>query len=473
VGSLVASSAEWTRRNPFFAYDPMRSILPFHASAHPRRMVRAPNQTTKTFSAAWEAWAHLIGAHRWRPEIRPSPGWVMLADLENGYPTIAKKLRAVEPGDWLDPATHYIEGKGYYTNGRRMIRSKLGHLMEFRSGEGEMMALAMASIGWLWIDEVPKQSHFGEALSRVAVAKGPAWMSFTPIGRPAGWLRRHVEGDPDTGDPPREDWQQIRIQLTERDCTTETGRVIRTEDSIERQCAAYSHWELAQRRYGEWEGVSTDRRLKGFSEACLLTLDELPTRINPKAGDEIRVSMDHGEGTGKQVAYLEVLTGRKTYLYREWVARENSGPREVATGILAMLADAGLSIYDVSKIVGDINSAGLAAGKGGGKYNDFIERELCTLLNVATSPVEITTPNKRPGTVDAGESAMSHAMKEGRFFVFYEDGHPFSCKAFVGSARHYTGREKDLKDPIDAARYGCQDRLLQPVQSPGRVVLTI
>lgn len=471
--SALSTSTAWYARNRFFAYDPMVSVVPFHQSRHRRRMVRAPNQSSKTYSAAWESWAHLIGRHRWQPEVRPESGWVLLADLEHGYPTICEKLRSLEPGDFLDPATRYITGKGYYTNGRRMIRTNLGHVMDFRSGEGETMALAMATIGWLWIDEVPKQPHFGEALSRVAVREGAAWMSFTPIGRPAGYLRDHVEGNAETGEPPREEWVQFRPQLTQADCTTVAGRIIRTEESIENQCAAYSPWELAQRRYGEWEGVSVGRRLSGFSESCVVDDDAIPAtlRLGDESGDpdggtdKIRISLDHGEGTGKQIAHLSIVTPQRIIVAHEWVGKANVTSFEVASGIVSMLDDLGLTIHHVGRIVGDVNSAGLAGG--GATYNEFVERDLCAVLKLAALPVSITIPWKGRDSVSTGEGAMSHWMKEGRYLVHKR------CAALIHAAKHYTGKEKDLKDPIDSARYGTADVLLAGRKRPRAEVLVV
>lgn len=468
----IAAIADFFAQNPFFHYEPTQGLVPLHTSDHPRRLVRSPNQVGKTWAGAWEAWAHLLGTEAWRRFVPWHPahvlevaypaasGLILVADLDNTYPVICEKLHGTEPTSWLDPATRYIPGKGYYTNGSRFIRTKDGKTIIFRSGEGSPLSVESASVGWVWIDEPPKETHFGGALSRVAVAQGPAWMTFTPVARPTAYLRRHVEGDPETGEGPREDWLQIRPSLTEADCTTISGRVIRSTASIAAQTAAYGPWEYAQRVYGEWEGISVERRLKGFSEACLWDgrLD-----YDPAAGDELRLSMDHGEGAGKQVAYLSMIRRPKrrapsAYLLREWSGRENTTPRQVAQGLLDLLGSVGASIHHVKRIVGDVNSAGLAGG--GHRYNELVEAELADLLGVSELPIHIQIPFKGKGSVDAGESAISFAAKEGRFYVFSRDGHPYSCRAFIHAARHYTGREKDLKDPIDGVRYGIADVLL-------------
>ena len=150
---------------------------------------------------------------------------------------------------------------------------------------------------------------------------------------------------------------------------------------------------------------------------------------------------------------------------REWVGRGNMTPRDVAAGVVGMLTSMDLTIHHVAKLVGDVNSAGLIGG--GATYNEFVERALCEVLGLQTLPVSIEIPSKGRGSVDAGEGAMSHAMKEGRYLVHE------SCRALIHSAKHYTGREKDLKDPIDSARYGVADVLLAPRSRPRAELLAL
>ena len=62
---------------------------------------------------------------------------------------------------------------------------------------------------------------------------------------------------------------------------------------------------------------------------------------------------------------------------------------------------------------------------------------------------------------------MNHAMKEGRWFVHE------SCVKFINAAKHYTGVEKDLTHPLDAARYGWTDLLLSVPARPGSGVTLV
>lgn len=474
----LATVARWYGENPFYSYDPTRGMAPFHRSRSKRRLVRCGNQVGKTYACAWEAWSHLTGADPTR-QIVPSDGMAMIADLDNAYPLVSEKLRQTAPMHLLDPATRYVEGRGWYTHGSRYILTRAGRRMIFRGGEGSPMSAESATVGWLWMDEPPKEDRFGGAVSRVAVAEGPVWMGFTPVARPTAWLRRRVEGDPDTGELPRETWEQTRVHLTEADCTTISGRVIRSQASIDRQTASYSPWELAQRVHGEWEGIAIDRKLVGFSERCVVTMEDAPRDFDPGEGDSLRFGLDHGQLTGKQVCTLELWQRKKVWMLAECVFPANTGPRDVALAMLAMLDYVGLTIHDVGRIVGDANSAGLMGG--GAKYNEFIERELCAALKTSALPCEFSVPDKRRGSVDAGETAMSSAMRDGRFFVV--DGHGMTwregklrgsgCGPFIRAARAYTGKEEDLKNNIDAARYGVSDLLLRPDSAPPRAILTL
>ena len=438
-------------RNPFFSYEATAGLLPFLTSSHARRLLRAPNQIGKTWAICWEAWAHLIGVDRFKQPRAPSSGWFVVADLENTYPVISEKLHDLEPTDWLDPATHYTPGKGYQTNGKNMVRTKLGHTIAFRGGEGSAMSLASGTIGWLAFDEVPKRQHFSEGISRVAVKEAPVFVGLTPINRPTGYLRERVEGNPETGTPPTEEWVQFRPSLTQADCTTESGRVIRSQASIDKQTAGYDAWEFGQRVYGEWEGVTVGRRLGSFTASNVIDLSDVPP-LDLDTGDELRVGIDHGEGNGKQMAYLAAVSGRRFWLLGEYIGKGQTTPREDARGILAMLDSVGVHPFAVARWFGDVNSAGRLGG--GEKYNAFLEQAIADELGHSQRPVSIETPSKGKGSVSAGESAMNHAMKEGRFSVVN------TCGAFQHSARNYTGREADLKDAIDAARYAVADRLI-------------
>ena len=377
----LAESAAFYERNPFWTYQPLCSLKRFHESQHRRRLVRTANQIGKTIAGAWEAWAHLTGRHRYKPDIKPSNGMILVADIAKGYAEISKKLWQTAPMDLLDSESRYIEGKGWTTNGVRMIRTKLGHTIVFRSGAGDPMASESITVGWVWIDEPPKAVHFGGALSRVAVAKGPVWMTFTPINRPVAYLRLHVEGDPKTGKPPQSEWEQHRPKLTQADCTTIMGRVIRDAASIKAQVADYTRSQINQRVNGEWEGLSDTRAFEAFNE---LKHETRKGAYPPGwvTGDNVTTSIgigaDHGEHVGNQVAILarwQIHGGtRRVWITGESVNTTITTEVEDAKALIEMLGRDGLLLREVDRLVGDINSGGKQSG--GRSVNELLTVEL-------------------------------------------------------------------------------------------------
>ncbi|GDX83827.1 hypothetical protein LBMAG42_56380 [Deltaproteobacteria bacterium] len=419
----------------------------------------------KSIAGAYEAWAHLTGRHRWQPDVRASPGWAMVADLENTYPVVSEKLRQVAPLDLLDSATRYIEGKGWYTNGRRMIRTKRGHTMAFRSGEGSDMSSESGSVGWLWIDEPPVVGKFGGALSRVAVAEGPVWMTFTPINRPVAWLRLRTEGDPKRGILPSEEWVQFRPRLTEADCTLEGGRVIRSAASIARQVAGYSEWERMQRVYGEWEGISDKRRLSAFSEAIVRDdmgwIDGYPLHVG--------IGIDHGEAIGHQVAVLllwqEVGGRRRVHVIDEIANEGRTTEADDARAVLAMLARNGLELRHVDRIVGDINSSGKAGA--GRSVNGRLTEELNDQAGYPEVLVEVD--NAKKGRIDNGVRDLDLAMMRAGLAIHSR------CQRLIESCRYWDGTPatESYKHGLDALRYIAGPLVAHDVTSRGSASVEI
>ncbi len=448
----LAALLEQQRTNRFALYDPMRGMDPFHRSRSQRRFVRAPNQIGKTIASAWETWAHALGQHPHRTVPGPgSVGWFLMRDLDGLYATWSEKMHEVAPMWALAPDCGYVRGRGFMFRSRRMIVLSNGSIIEPKSGTQAPDALESGTVDWLGIDEPPKPGHFDAALQRVAVRQAPVWMTFTPVNAELSWLRLRVEGNPAEDIPPREDWETFRPTLTVEDCTTVSGRVIRSAESIAKQIASMSPWTEAQRRSGEWEGQTEGRRFVDFREDHVL--DDAGIL---RSYDRIRVGIDHGEGPGKQVVHVVgVVDGGPYVVLAEWTSTGTATPAEVASALAGLLHDLGFSPHHVERVFGDINSAGLVGG--GRRYNDFLEEALARVYGSRTSPIRIETPKKNPGSVEAGEAAMSFAMREGRWLVHR------SCRSHLKSMRNYRGpKDPDLKDAVDAARYAVHDLLLAP-----------
>lgn len=433
--------------DPLDIYTPSLPQLRFHRSSHRRRLLRAGNQSGKTEAGAREAWYLALGDSPFR-QLDPAPtiGLVMCADWRSYVDVVSAKMWACAPLSMLAPGTDWQPGRGFKHQRVRLLN---GSEILFRSAEQGAQGIAGITAGWVWWDEVPVQDLWGEVTSRIAVSGGPLYNTMSPIGRPVRWYREHIEGDPEATPPkpPAEDWEQHTIRLRVEDMPW------RTAENLAEQIAGYGPWERAQRVDGAWEGVAHDRRFTAFDAHHIIDPD-------PEAEfHEIRLGLDHGEGDGKQIAIVAGVdtSGRRpsVTVLAESVMSAGSTPRDVARGVVGMLAGLGLSPHQVSRAFGDVNSAGLLGA--GTRYNAHIEAALAELYGTRESPIHIETPSKRGGSVDAGEAAMHHAMLDGRWRVWR------ACRVVTAALRHYQGpRDKEHKDPVDAVRYSVADLLLDP-----------
>ena len=418
----------------------------FHACTSQYRRLQAGNQVGKSYAGAAEAWWAMTGTHPIQPAPPALLGWIVLPDLQGDWPKVSGKLRALQPPGILAPRCHYDPVRGYMSGGQRCIELQSGAICYPKSGTQEALALEGATIDWCWVDEPPKRTHWLALSQRVAVRAGKIWLTFTPIGRPVGWLREYFEGNPDTNPTTAAapGWQEIRIKLSPENCPH------RSPANIAAQIAAMSPWEIRQRRDGDWEGLTESRRFVSFSEGCVVD-DSFCAAMK---AEHVRLTWDHGEGTNNQVCHLIIGDGRRWVVIDEAISEKGSTPDMDARRAIDLLTRWGLTVDHVTAAYGDINSAGKAGS--GSSVNALLEAAITTLSRRSVPPFEIQRPNKRAGSVAAGERAMNSLLREGRLFVTAR------CSALVRSLQHYTGTEQDLKHPIDATRYGLSDILLTP-----------
>lgn len=421
-----------------------------HRSQALNRLIRAANQIGKTHAICAEIWWQATGAHPWRAVKRTyGSSWCIIKDFESGYHIFCEKLRALEPPGVLhanctwDKATGY----SYIQKGKRKTWLVLadGYVIEFKSGTQDAMSMESATIDAAFFDEPPKPGHWTAARARLSASNGPTLIGFTAVGRPVGWLRRQVEGDPETQEKPKEEWAQIVIPLSVANAPH------RTPESIATQIARTPAWEAAQRIYGAWEGVVEGRRFSAFKEQHTLSLSDAMAY----SFSHFRLSGDYGEGPGKTAFYLQGIVGaREPYTYvvlGEYISQERTTPTQDAAGVLGMLKEVGIDPREISRAFGDVNSSGkLGAGSS---CNEEMERAIARLLKVQRCPFVFEVPEKGKGSVSFGEGAISHAMLEDRFFVVSD------CFGLLSSIKNYTGKEEELKHAIDGVRYGITDLL--------------
>lgn len=421
-----------------------------HRSQAQNRLVRAANQIGKTHAVCAEVWWQATGSHPWRTAGKTyNVAWCIIKDFESGYHVFCKKLRALEPPGILHPNCTWdaATGYSYIQKGKRKTWLVLadGYTIEFKSGTQDAMSMESDTVDAVFFDEPPKPGHWSAARARLSASNGPTLIGFTAVGRPVGWLRKEVEGDPKSGEKPKEDWTQIVIPLSAENAPH------RTPESIAAQIARTPAWEAAQRIHGGWEGVAEGRRFSAFKEHHVLSLaDALAYGIS-----HYRLSGDYGEGPGKTAFYLQGIVGnREPYTYvvlGEYVSEERTTPMQDAVGVVDMIRAVGIDPREIARAFGDVNSSGkLGAGSS---CNEEMERAIARILKVSRCPFTFEVPDKSKGSVSFGEGGMSHAMIEDRFFVVDD------CTSLLSSMRNYTGKEEALKHAIDGVRYGIADLL--------------
>lgn len=426
-----------------------------HRSRNINRLCRAANQVGKTHGLCAEIHWQALGTHPFRVVSRTlGVAYCILKDFESGYHEFCQKLRALQPPDVLHPSCEYSVSSGYSVldkgHRRRWIMYKDGYRIEFKSGTQDSMALESATVDAVFFDEPPKPAHWGAARARLSVSNGPTLIAMTPIGRPLGWLRKEVEGDPETGEAPREEWQQVVIPLTPANAPH------RTLESITAQLARTAPWERGQRIEGGWDGVTPGRR---FLLQERHVIDDAQRESRTYA--QIRIGADYGEAAGRTAIYVVGVCGRRPpytfVVLGEYVSQERTVPAEDARGLLRLLSGLGLRLEQVRAAYGDMNSAGkLGAGYS---CNEAMEDSLALQMQQAACPVRFEVPSKRRGSVGLGEGRIAHAIIENRWLVHE------SCTALLASFRHYTGAEEDLKHPVDGVRYAVADLLLEGATS--------
>lgn len=429
----------------------------FHESKAGDRAVIAPNQSGKSFALAAECHWQGEGRHPFR-DVTDMWGvfGLVVANLDSGgWTTFSDNLRQLQRPNALHDECRYIEGRGYFVGSQRGVRWRDGRRMVVHSGTQEVQSLAGHRWDMVGFEEVPRESHWGEASARVAVSGGPRVCAFTPIGREVTWFRRKIEGLPDEGVAAEEPgWFVERFALTPENVPH------RDPESLRLQIARTPPWERAQRIYGEWEGVNLERWIEGYSEANIID-DEYIEGLDVL---DFRIGWDHGERPGAQVGYLAAWTGRALYVLEEVSSTARSSPTEDAAAMHEAMKKWGVGFHHVAAAVGDSNSAGkMGAGLS---VNAWLEREFARIAKTRKAPFRIDPPFKGPGTVRARAHMLNIACLQQALYVHR------SCRLLDRALKNWMGRNDDYKHHIDALGYLASTVFDGPGGGPGRMVLS-
>ena len=435
------------------------------------RLARAGNKLGKTRHANQEGDAWARGVHPTHPIPTPCRVVYVIADLENAYADDVCRVfhEFLDPDD-LHPDCRYTEEGGYTIPGRgarrRGIKYRNGSTIIFRSGTQDGAALAGLMGDALIINEPPRERHWGEALRAVGHSGGPVLCVFTPmdehgVSRDLRWLQTYIEGDISKGVQPRGNFVQIVGQL----CPENAPH--RDPDNIAMQIAAMPAAEVAQRRDAAWTGPATGRiftnwdTTQRFSWEPVPGADEWPELPGLPAGEEVSigVTIDHGEGAGREVAllYAYVQRGAQSMV---WFLDEYRSPERTilardAAEILAMLERNGINVQHVDRWHGDVNSAGKMFAVG---LNRKLEQEIAALLGRPRTVQVVTIHSAKKGRggrlmqVRYGSRILNEALGSHNLWIASR------CRALAHDFERWMGDEKH-KDGIDAARYGAVDLL--------------
>jgi hypothetical protein len=422
----------------------------FHTSQARKRFCLWANSMGKTWSGGVEAWWHLTDTHPFRstPNIT-GEGWMLADDLQQGWKSVCKAMRAMEPPGVVDPTCHYDPERGYRWCGKPMLLLKNGRRMVGKGGSQTAKATEGDKIDWLWVDEPPKRSHWNGCVSRVNRTYGPIWVTMTAVAvsKSEGieWLRDMVDGDPDKGKPPEQGrwpkdadgWDFLQRGMNYRSAPHLTKQQV---DALIRDCDA---WERAQRVHAKWRGTVAGRWVPAFDA------DHIFSDMSFEGGDVVSIGLgaDYGEKPGNTIWYIGLYTrSGKVFILGEWSPDERMTEAQEAKGVYeALVKPLGISLHDIDVARGDSNSAGhrgIALS-----VNELLMRHFAGLTRSNTPPFDIRPPYKGPGSVRARARMLNTACAEGRFFVHE------TCYRLIDTLTRWMGHNDDLKHAFDAAGY--------------------
>lgn len=384
------------------------------------KFLRAANQSGKTYVLVAECVYFALGTHPFKDErdVPQVPNEIIFvcASDDSRRNIVGKLFKELIPEHTLDQNNNF-SSRGWMHN---MITFKNGSKIKLVSSMSQTVSLAGATVDAIAFDEPPPKDLYGEALPRVAVKNGWVLLGFTPIAsktRELSWLKEIIES-------PKSKYHEIVAPLNHANAPH------RTYQSILDQINNTPKLEYEQRINAGWDGVDPDRDFGSFTHLNVFN-DELDIE-----GDII-VGIDWGELKGNQAMIFCAYNRQKEklYVFDEYVSKSRNRVEEDARVLIEKLESYGVTPFECSKIVGDINSAGKQFG--GLSYNDILSEII---------KVKVSKAQKGQNSVDSGLRVLDFAFKYENLLIHER------CKELIKTINTFKSGSKD-DHIIDALRY--------------------
>jgi len=412
-------------RDPLAFHRPTPAQQAWHDSDARIKLLRGGNQVGKTTALAVETF---------RAAEDHGPGFQGRIVCYS-YPqslVVQRKFHDLCPRRLLDAEAHFHPSRGWR---HRRIPLKGGGAIDFVTTEGGSLAMASATLDYIGFDEPPDPGSWSEGVARVTATGGRVVATLTPVGRPMGYLRAQV----DEGVV-----EDFAAPLSTENCPW------LTQAQIDEVVAATLEAERPQRIEGAWEGVTPERLLSAYSDDALFD-DDAATL--PKRWPGVGLCWDWAERSAGTVCLLYVFDEARN---RVWFLDfyESAGRTTIdqdAISVLAMLDRHDLSLHAIDRAHGDTNSGGKSELT---TVNRLMEQALARAVGGSEDqpPLRIKGAKKGPGSVMYGARVLNAAFASGRLRIHRR------CVPLIEGCRHWkgekSGKAAEVKDALDAARYG-------------------
>lgn len=428
------------REGKFFRWRPTRIQREMLSCTDPRCLFRGPGQVGKTEAMCADVVDFMLGVGRWqpdRPTRHPPPVecWCVCTSWKQSL-VIQRKLYAMLPHEELGPKVKFSTLRGFTGQAFQLKNQSLCTIVTVSQQDAE---LASATLDGIFVDEVPKETTWGELVTRVRHKQGAIRVFFTPINRPVLWIKEKAEKGEIT---------QFHTALTLEAVWPEGAlRPFQSQQQIDDYVRDLPPWQRPQRAGGEWEGASTGRWCQDFDPNR-----HVSTREPAGMGWRIGVGVDYGLRPGKVSIHLVAARNGHTINPEVCYWDERRAGEDVTWSmvdivqqILDMLADNDLTYDNVDEWCGDRS----AEARSGKQSNADLRANLAAALGRTWSQVKhVATPRKGANSVAYGVGVMNAIFARNNAWA-----NP-RCAGLVKFLSHFDGDPRDkTKDPGDSARY--------------------